>query len=456
MTTPLPEAVDRPHSIEKTPAGLDHAIAQAGDWLRDHQPIIQRGQWLLVWLYAVLMIVPLFLPPPESDAHIWSNLALFAQFLFWGFWQPFVLVSIVVAGRLWCGLLCPEGALSEQASRYALGLATPQWIRWRGWPLTTFCLVTVYGQLAGVCQHPKAALTMLGALMLGAITVGLLYARSKRLWCRYLCPVSQLFAITAKLAPLSFKVDQEAWAASLKPNFAKAQAANCAPLIPVRTMRGGSDCHMCGRCSGFRNAVILARRSPNHEIVHIAGSETRPWETWMIAFGMIGLVGAAFHWPSSAWFAVMDRRAGVYAPSDGVLLIYLSAAALIFGGGVLVCVGVANRLLGPWSWGRFHHLTQCLIPVAACSVFLLFSTRTTALLGVESLGWRPETWLPGIWGVVETARFTLAGAASAWSLSLGNSIMASYAKGRWWRRIAALGAFSGAVAVCLASWVAPY
>ena len=36
-------------------------------------------------------------------------------------------------------------------------------------------------------------------------------------------------------------------------------------------MKGGSACHMCGRCSAFRGAVTLARRSPNHEIVHVAG-----------------------------------------------------------------------------------------------------------------------------------------------------------------------------------------
>ena len=418
------------------PAGADHMIARAGDWLLRHQGALRRVQVLMVGLYAILLVIPPFLPAPGPDARIWTSLPLFARFLFWGVWQPFVLVSIACAGRLWCGALCPEGALSEGASRRARGMATPRWMMWKGWPLAAFCLMISYGQMSGTYHDPRATLALLGCPALGAVMVGLLYARNKRIWCRYLCPVSGLFAVTAKLAPLHFKVDQDVWLRSPRPKAAEARAANCAPLIPVRTMRGASECHMCGRCSGFRGAVVLARRSPNHEIVHVARYETRPWETWMIAFGMIGLVGGAFHWASSP-----------AAPSSGgVLLAYLAAVALSFGGGAVLCVGAASRLLGPWSWARFHHLAQCLIPVAACCVFLAFSTMTTAQLGVESASW----------GLLPTARIALAAGAGGWSVFLGGRILGLYAKRRGERGAAAQAALCGAVAIAVASWAAPY
>jgi hypothetical protein len=430
-------------------ARLDRLIARADDWALRHQRAIRRAQTFMIGLYAALLFLPPFLSAPEPDARVWTSFTLFAQFMFWGVWQPFVLVSIVFAGRLWCGALCPEGALSEGVSQRSRGLATPRWLMWRGWPFVAFCAMISFGQMSGAYHDPKATLVLLGFPALGAIAAGLLYARNKRVWCRYLCPVSGLFAVTAKLAPFHFKVDRDVWLTSPKPTAAEARAANCAPLIPVRTMRGASECHMCGRCSGFRGAVVLARRSPNHEIVCVARDETRPWETWMIGFGMIGLVGGAFHWASSPF---ASAPGGVSSAGGGsVLLAYLAMTALLFGGGALFCVAAANQLLGPWSWPRFHHLAQCLIPVAACCVFLAFSTVTSAQLGVDSARW----------GVLQTARVALAAGAGAWSAFLGRQIIgrqiiSQHARGRKGRLVAAQAALCGAVAIALASWAAAY
>jgi hypothetical protein len=63
-------------------------------------------------------------------------------------------------------------------------------------------------------------------------------------------------------------------------------------LVPIRTMRNASACHMCGRCSGFRGAIALSVRSPNDEIVH-GGERANSWETLLILFGLMGIaVGA--------------------------------------------------------------------------------------------------------------------------------------------------------------------
>jgi polyferredoxin len=424
-----------------TAAGLtwrsDGLARRAGDWLLRHQGAVRGLQWSVVGVYLVLVAVPAFLPLPDRTAHIWSNITAFAQFAFWGIWWPFVLLSMVLVGRSWCGLICPEGTLTEFASRYGQARALPRWLTWGGWPFVAFACTTIYGQMVSVYQYPKPVLVILGGSTCAAILVGLRYGRNKRVWCRYLCPVNGVFALLAKLSPLHFRVDPEAWRASQRLREHPARV-NCAPLVPIRTMRGAGDCHMCGRCSGFRGAVALARRAPNEEIVNEAGRRINPWETVLIVFGLMGIGLGAFHWSASPWFISVKQALAEWlvehgmvwpletaAPwwiltnypaqndvmtlLDGAVLIgYIGITALIVGGAVTALLAGATRALGAWSWRRFHHLAQALVPLAGCGVFLGLSALSVTLLRAEGMT------LP--W--VGTARALLLAGAALWSIWL--------------------------------------
>jgi polyferredoxin len=83
-------------------------LAQVGQWMQRHGAVIRGIQWVVVAVYAFLIIVPVVLPLPDDSAHLWNNLTLIAQFVFWGIWWPFVLLSMVMLGRVWCGVLCPK------------------------------------------------------------------------------------------------------------------------------------------------------------------------------------------------------------------------------------------------------------------------------------------------------------------------------------------------------------
>ncbi|MCI0468363.1 MAG: 4Fe-4S binding protein [Beijerinckiaceae bacterium] len=414
-------------------------LALLGESLRRHQRLIQQIQWAIVLIYLVLVAVPAFLPLPGRLAHIWDNLTIFAQFAFWGIWWPFVLLSMALVGRAWCGLFCPEGTLSEAASRIGKGHAVPRWITWKGWPFVAFALTTIYGQMVSVYQYPKPALLILGGSTLGAIAIGYLYGRNKRVWCRYLCPVNGVFGLLAKLAPLHFRTDQAAWRISRQSGNAGVRALNCAPLVAVKTMQGAAQCHMCGRCSGFRGAISLAARSPSHEIVHVAGAAPRPWESVLIIFGLMGIAIGAFHWSVSPWFVALKQALASWLVAHDVLwplalqppwwiltnypsandrmnfldgcalLFYILAAALAMGALVSLFLWLAARILGPSPSIRFHHLAQSLIPVAGCGVFLGLSGITVSMLRAE--GFELD--------FVGPLRAALLGAAALWSIVLG-------------------------------------
>ena len=452
---------------------IDAALRGAGDWLMRNQRTIRAVQWGVVLVYFALLIVPVLLPLPPRVAHIWTNVTLLSQFVFWGIWWPFVLLSMVLVGRLWCGLLCPEGSLSEAVSAKSRGHALPRWIKWKGWPFAAFAATTIYGQMISVYQYPKPALVILGFSTVAAIAVALFWGRNKRVWCRYLCPVTGVFALLSKLAPVYFRVDKAAWDAWKKPPGGAAARVDCAPLVPIRTMHGAGACHMCGRCSGFHGAITLARRSPNDEIVHVAGREPDSVETLLILFGLLGIAAGAFHWAGSGlyidakqaiatwlidhgivwpveasapWWILTNYadRNDVMTLLDGAVMIgYILALALGIGFFTGACVALATRLLGPWSWARFHHIVQSFIPLAGCGVFLGLSMTTVTLLRQEGFDL----------GLVGPLRAMMLAGASAWSLWLAYRIASLQAAGVP-RRILAMIPIALAVAASAAVWAA--
>jgi hypothetical protein len=452
--------------------------------MRRHRGAILAVQWAVVLFYAVLVALPAFLPLPGEQARILDNLTRFAQFLFWGIWWPFVILSVMVLGRVWCGVFCPEGALTEWTSKFGLDRPIPRWMKWAGWPFVAFILTTVFGQMTSVYEYPRPALLILGGSTVAAVAVGFLYGKGKRVWCRHLCPVSGVFGLLARIAPLHFAVDRAAWDGTGEPG----QPVNCAPLIDIRRMESAAACHMCGQCAGQRGAVSLAARSPETEVLGQAPRGGRPssksvspgsdrqanharlkaapqdvWAACLLIFGMLGVALGAFQWSASPWFVAAKQIAAEWLVEneiwwaldtpglwwlfthypemndaftwlDGAMLLaYIGAQALIVGGWIWLCLRAAAGLSG-LNWTR---LAMTLIPFAGTSVFVGLTLLTTGQLFGEGivLDW------------AHPARLALLALAAVWSITL-----AWRQAGDGWRRwIAALGV-ALAAALPLLAW----
>ena len=413
------------------------ALARLGDFLRAHRRGVLALQWLVVAFYAVLIVVPPLLPLPRSGARILSHLTLFAQFAFWGIWWPFVIASTMLFGRAWCGLFCPEGTLTEFASRHGLGRSIPRWMRWGGWPFTAFALTTIYGQLVSVYEYPQAVLLVLGGSTLAAVAVGFVYGKGKRVWCRHLCPVNGVFALLAKVAPLHYRVDEDAW----KRFTARAPSVDCAPLVDLRHMKSASPCHACGRCSGHRDAIVLAARSPSREILALTPADVHTSEALLLIFGVLGLAQAAFQWTVSPWFVALEQSLArwlvehdrlalldngapwwllthypqandVMSWLDGLCIIgYLSAYALVVGSLTFAALAGAVRLAGGarFDWKT---LAMALVPTGGVGLFLGLSMLTLTQLRAEHVIVHADALRAG-----------LLACALAWSAWLGARIL---------------------------------
>lgn len=382
-------------------------LPRIGEWLKRHREWVLGLQWAVVTCYTFLVVVPAFLPLPAEDTHLWNNLTRFAQFLFWGLWWPGVMVATVTLGRVWCGLFCPEGALSEWASRHGLGRAIPHWMRWSGWPFLAFLGVTTYGQLVSVYEYPQAALLVLGGSSIAALAIGFVYGKGKRVWCRYLCPANGVFALLAKIAPMHYRVDHLRW--GLAPYRIK--AVDCAPLIDMRHMKSASECHACGRCSGYRNAVQWSWRAPWAEILDPA-VVPKAGEALTLLFGVLGIATMAFQWSSSPWYvrtklALADwlidhghewllqdnapwwllthvpAANDVFTWLDGALIfVYVVGGGFVLGALLSLAVALANRLAGAATPG-FRRLSLALVPLGAASIILGLSMITISHLKAE-------------------------------------------------------------------------
>ncbi|HJV24938.1 MAG TPA: 4Fe-4S binding protein [Aromatoleum sp.] len=446
-------------------------LARLGDLMRRHRGWILGIQWTVLALYLFLVVTPAFLPLPESGAHLWDNLTLFAQLAFWGVWWPFVLVSMMLMGRVWCGVLCPEGFISEQVSRFGLGRPIPRWIKWGGWPFVAFLGTTVYGQLVSVYEYPKAALLVLGGSTVAAIAVGLVYGRGKRVWCRHLCPVNGVFGLLSRLAPVHFRTDRAAWGAFGNEHGArKVIPINCAPLVDIRRMESASDCHMCGRCSGHRDAVALTARVPGSEVAQITAEQTDRWEVRLLVFGIIGTAMGAFQWSASPWFVRAKLAAAewlvehdafallgddipwwvlthypeandVFTWLDGLMILgYIGLSAVLIGGWISLWLRAAGRLLGE-AEGHLR-LAYALIPLGGVGVFLGLSGLTVTLLSAEGV---ILTSLPAVRGAL------LAIASTASLVLAATHVRRGLVGGA--RKSAALLAFACAAAGAVIPWI---
>ena len=127
----------------------------------------------------------------------------------WVVWWGGLLLSFVVAGRVWC-LVCPVGAAGEWLQRLSfwwrssatagLGLTWPRRLR-NMWPATAlFVLFVFLDNGYGISNSPRMTAGLVAVLVLAAAWTDLVFER--RAFCRYLCPLTPFIGLGALVSSL--------------------------------------------------------------------------------------------------------------------------------------------------------------------------------------------------------------------------------------------------------------
>ncbi len=306
------------------PAGRTGLSNRVEAFLAGHRGRFGYVHAFMAVVFMLLVALPVFYPFPADDDTALTSFQLFSQYLVWGLWFPLMFLSVILFGRLWCGVLCPQGALSELMSRHGLNRPVPKWMRWKGMPFASFVVITVMGQLVGVREYSLAALEVLGGTMLLAALTGFIYARDRRAWCRHLCPAGPLLGVFSRLG-----------AVGIDRNGKAGTSAACPTFINTQTKASSSNCIACMRCVNpvSESTLRLKLRRPGSEIEEIDRREPEAWEV-LFLFGATGLALGAFYWTGSSMFDAYREMLG----------------------GVFIEMGIGNLIgkSGPW-WVMVNH-----------------------------------------------------------------------------------------------------
>ncbi|MBI4824041.1 MAG: 4Fe-4S binding protein [Nitrospirae bacterium] len=160
-------------------------------------------------LILSIVVIGIYLSSPFSILHVFNLLLLRTSTD--TLWYAIVissLFSILIAGRFYCGWLCPFGAISEFIGRLPLRKwEIPPKIddRWRNTKYLLLWLIIVSVFVTGRPEfgNYETYVTLFSfhgnILTWSLVGISLLLSlRVKRLWCRYLCPVSALTGVLSR------------------------------------------------------------------------------------------------------------------------------------------------------------------------------------------------------------------------------------------------------------------
>ena len=436
-----------------------------------------RYVWLhvaMMALFVAVIVVPVFLPDPPETATPWTHFTVLANVLLWGVWFPLVFLSTVLTGRTWCGVLCPMGAATEWTNKVGLGWPIPRWMRWEGTPAVSFIVVTAWGQTLSVRDFADSAAILFGATMAAALVVGFLWGRKKRAWCRHLCPIGRVLGLYARLGPVDIVPQTRVPGRDIY-----SLKGACPTMIYLPQKAETRHCIQCMRCvnPGAKGSLRLVFRRFGREIERIREHRAHFAEGWMLFLdtgvalgGFLWLISpvyqrmrqAAAEWALARdwawWFesgprwlmSVHPEQAEVFWWLDffmivGFMLGWMLLVAVALGSLTALAAWISGRLGGDGNMRqRFTELSYQYAPVAMGSL----------IIGLGSALFEPLRFTPLGSAGVHGAKAVLFLCCVAWSVYLGERLLARQGvpAGRRW--LALLPGMAGSTLVGAAWWPA--
>lgn len=201
-----------------------------------------------------------------------SNKSL-ATISIWVIWWSLLVLSLALAGRLWC-FMCPFGAVGDWIQRrtfykkvsdtFSLNLKWPAKFRNLSLAAVFFLVITWMDFQFNLVNSPLNTAYFIVALLALAVIISIIFER--RSFCRYACPITGLIGLYSMFAPLELRAKEKDTCKTCKEKYCISGNENgyaCPVFEYPGTMDKNTVCVLCTECAKtcHRNNIFFNIRS---------------------------------------------------------------------------------------------------------------------------------------------------------------------------------------------------
>lgn len=298
-------------------------------------PLFPTGLRFVTVPFILALIILTLLGPPQQNP---------ANLIVWALWWPFLVFSIVIGARSWCGY-CPLPIISDglnvfRKKYFSLPEAIPRHALWIG--LAGFALVLLTEHATHMFSAARATSGLLLAILAGTILTNSLFG--KRSWCKHICPLGRMIANSSALSLLELGSNSNVCTSQCQTHDC-IREGNCPMGLHPSAAAASKDCILCLSCLKKCNhqSVRIHLRLPWYEF---AAKEKRSLAEAFFAVTLTALV-LAVKLPAYPPLAhlIEARLWGGAVVADSVLPALVAALFILF-------AGIASGLFSGGDWRK--------------------------------------------------------------------------------------------------------
>jgi len=215
-------------------------------------------RFLTVPFILALILFTLTGPPEENPANL----------VVWAIWWPFLIASIIISGRGWCGY-CPLPTISDGINYYRKSFfGVPSFLVKNGvWVgIAGFAVILLSEHATHMFTTAQATSVLLLAILAGAVVTNFFFG--KRAWCKHICPLGKMVAQTTALSLIELDSNSSVCSSQcLTHDCVKDES--CPMGLHPSAVASSNDCILCLSCIKRckHQSVRLNARLPWRELL---------------------------------------------------------------------------------------------------------------------------------------------------------------------------------------------